>query len=135
MHENIRLNREIWKDRVNILIPILDIPNHHTPILFNRSDAFRFTLQIDVREADKTQSGLQQSYLWLQTNGIYPIIGQEVAYTYNLYILQPIRLLMAYGFVTDHENVHTEVSIIVTLSKDIDRERVLSLCREKVNSI
>ena len=49
MHENIKLSREIWGDKVNMLIPIIDLPNHHTPRHFNASDYIRFGLSLDIR--------------------------------------------------------------------------------------
>lgn len=32
MQANIALSREVWGERVNMLIPLLDLPNHHTPL-------------------------------------------------------------------------------------------------------
>lgn len=75
---------------VNLLIPLIDLPNHHQPRNTNLTDFTKFTLHLS-----NTSVGVSTST---------PIIksDSQITYTYNPKYLDPFSLLNHYGFTSDN---------------------------------
>lgn len=93
----IKRANSFMSERVNMVIPLLDMPNHHQPRFTNLSDLYHFDIV------------MRNGAIGIITS--QPIIrnGEELAYTYNSQYLEPFQLLHNYGFTVDNNPFATMV--------------------------
>ncbi|TNV80566.1 hypothetical protein FGO68_gene5262 [Halteria grandinella] len=93
--ENLELNRRFWKNqKVNFLLPLIDMINHHQPSRANSAGQAQDLIQFRIDRV--MNDGV--NFLTIRLDKAFTEEGQEVAYTYNQFMLEPFVLLKHYGF-------------------------------------
>ena len=96
----LRENEVFTQTNINIMIPLIDMPNHWHPKLLNRSDYYGFGLKVFPSSPGHLTSPRMKS---IAVNTQHPLkrSGDQVDYAYNQN-LEAFKLLSHYGFAVDN---------------------------------
>lgn len=120
---NYMLNNRTWPaGKINVMLALIDIPNHRQPEYFNRTDFTSFNL---LYEAPRYESDYYGT-IGLRTNSSLYKVGQEYNYVYNPQI-EPMELLKHYGFAIDNNMFSAVILRTNNYFKDMNDKQV-SVC-------
>jgi hypothetical protein len=90
---------EVWRSKyINLLLPLIDIPNHYHPERADKSDYYNFNLRVYPTAPGHSR---HQRSIGLSTGHPVIRVGQQVDYAYNPN-LEAFKLLLGYGFAVDN---------------------------------
>ena len=99
--EQMLLN-DVWKGHVNLLLPLIDVPNHYHPKKSDLTDIYPFALMVSKTPVPSQRYHPHMKGMGLATSHTELLPGDEVDYVYNPGSLEAFKLLSGYGFAVDN---------------------------------